>query len=100
MPDQGGPFWHVFYVQMCPLQRPLKWESVATFPSPASKSFAFRVVSGQTLELVIAQFWSSGIGSHDTASVDFEVTEFVFLRWICFHLLYLELDIINWKTFL
>ncbi|XP_057446180.1 tripeptidyl-peptidase 2-like isoform X2 [Lotus japonicus] len=60
-------------VQMCPLQRPLKWESVATFPSPASKSFAFRVVSGQTLELVIAQFWSSGIGSHDTASVDFEV---------------------------
>ncbi|KAJ1399212.1 Tripeptidyl-peptidase II domain [Sesbania bispinosa] len=60
-------------VQICPLQRPLKWENVVTFPSPAAKSFAFRVVSGQTLELVIAQFWSSGIGSHETASVDFEV---------------------------
>ncbi|KAK7270859.1 hypothetical protein RJT34_26343 [Clitoria ternatea] len=60
-------------VQLCPLHRPLKWESVVTFPSPAAKSFTFKVVSGQTLELVIAQFWSSGIGSHETASVDFEV---------------------------
>lgn len=55
------------------MQRPLKWENVVTFASPAAKSFAFRVVSGQTLELVIAQFWASGIGSHGTASVDFEV---------------------------
>ncbi|XP_054787399.1 tripeptidyl-peptidase 2 isoform X2 [Prosopis cineraria] len=60
-------------VQICPLQRPLKWESVATFSSPASKSFVFKVVGGQTLELVISQFWSSGIGSHETTSVDFEV---------------------------
>ncbi|XP_061350960.1 tripeptidyl-peptidase 2 isoform X2 [Gastrolobium bilobum] len=60
-------------VQICPLQRPLKWEKVETFASPGAKSFAFSVVSGQTLELVIAQFWSSGIGSHETASVDFEV---------------------------
>ncbi|KAK7380315.1 hypothetical protein VNO78_32823 [Psophocarpus tetragonolobus] len=60
-------------LQLCPLRRPLKWETSVTFPSPASKSFAFKVVSGQTLELVISQFWSSGIGSHETASVDFEV---------------------------
>ena len=60
-------------VQMCPLQRPLKWEKVVTFASSGVKSFAFRVISGQTLELVISQFWSSGIGSHETASVDFEV---------------------------
>lgn len=67
---------HILY-QLCPLQRPLKWETAVTFPSPAAKSFAFRVVSGQTLELVISQFWSSGIGSPETASVDFEVTEFL-----------------------
>ncbi|KAJ7974178.1 tripeptidyl-peptidase 2-like [Quillaja saponaria] len=60
-------------VQICPLQRPLKWESVVTFPSPAAKSFSFSVVGGQTLELTIAQFWSSGIGSHETTSVDFEI---------------------------
>ena len=60
---------------MCPLQRPLKWEKVVTFASSGAKSFAFMVISGQTLEIVIAQFWSSGIGSHETASVNFEVTE-------------------------
>ncbi|KAG5100334.1 hypothetical protein JHK82_045386 [Glycine max] len=65
--------FYVDAVQLCPLRRPLKWESSVNFPSPAAKSFAFRVVSGQTLELVISQFWSSGIGSHETASVDFEV---------------------------
>ncbi|KAK7315056.1 hypothetical protein VNO77_33588 [Canavalia gladiata] len=65
--------FYVDVVQICPLKRPLKWETAATFPSPSAKSFAFSVVSGQTLELVISQFWSSGIGSHDTASVDFEV---------------------------
>lgn len=46
-----------------------------TFSSPGAKSFSFRVVGGQTLELVIAQFWSSGIGSHGTTSVDLEVIE-------------------------
>ncbi|KAK7343691.1 hypothetical protein VNO77_12634 [Canavalia gladiata] len=60
-------------VQICPLQRPFKWRTVITFSSPAAKSFTFRVVGGQTLELVIAQFWSSGIGSHVTTSVDLEV---------------------------
>lgn len=48
-----------------------------TFSSPAAKSFTFRVVGGQTLELVIAQFWSSGIGSHATTKVDLEVTGFM-----------------------
>lgn len=60
-------------VQICPLQRPKKWESVVTFSSPAAKSFAFPVVGGQTMELAIAQFWSSGIGSHETTIVEFEV---------------------------
>ncbi|KAL5567987.1 hypothetical protein UlMin_024562 [Ulmus minor] len=61
-------------VQLCPLQRPLKWESVVTFSSPSAKSFSFSVVGGQTMELAIAQFWSSGIGSHETTIVDFEIT--------------------------
>ncbi|XP_075649197.1 tripeptidyl-peptidase 2 isoform X1 [Castanea sativa] len=60
-------------VQICPLQRPQKWESVVTFSSPAAKSFAFPVVGGQTMELAIAQFWSSGIGSHESTIVEFEV---------------------------
>ncbi|KAJ6386456.1 hypothetical protein OIU78_016376 [Salix suchowensis] len=60
-------------VQICPLQRPLKWESVVTFSSPTAKSFAFPVVGGQTMELAVAQFWSSGIGSHETTIVDFEI---------------------------
>ncbi|KAL1319371.1 tripeptidyl-peptidase 2 isoform X1 [Arachis ipaensis] len=65
--------FYVDAVQICPLQRPLSWEKVVSFPSPATKTFAFKVVSGQTLELVISQFWSSGIGSDETAIVDFEV---------------------------
>ncbi|XP_009617650.1 tripeptidyl-peptidase 2 [Nicotiana tomentosiformis] len=60
-------------VQLSPLQRPIKWESVATFSSPSSKSFAFRVEGGRTMELAVAQFWSSGIGSHETTIVDFEI---------------------------
>ncbi|KAK9178803.1 hypothetical protein WN943_027997 [Citrus x changshan-huyou] len=60
-------------VQVCPLQRPLKWENVVTFSSPVSKNFAFPVVGGQTMELAIAQFWSSGMGSHETTIVDFEI---------------------------
>ncbi|KAL7146324.1 hypothetical protein ABFS83_06G033000 [Erythranthe nasuta] len=60
-------------VQISPLQRPIKWESVATFSSPSSKSFSFAVEGGRTMELAIAQFWSSGVGSHDTTSVDFEI---------------------------
>ncbi|XLS97842.1 hypothetical protein HN51_040577 [Arachis hypogaea] len=66
-------------VQICPLHRPLTWRSVMTFSSPAAKSFAFKVVGGQTLELVIAQFWSSGIGSQETPSVDLKVIQFIFV---------------------
>ncbi|KAK9291310.1 hypothetical protein L1049_019255 [Liquidambar formosana] len=60
-------------VQICPLRRPMKWESVVTFSSPAAKSFTFPVEGGQTMELAIAQFWSSGIGSNETTVVDFEI---------------------------
>ncbi|KAL9317577.1 hypothetical protein ACSQ67_014094 [Phaseolus vulgaris] len=63
----------VHTVQICPLRRPFARRNVITFSSPATKSFTFRVVGGQTLELVIAQFWSSGIGSHETTRVDLEV---------------------------
>ncbi|KAJ3680504.1 hypothetical protein LUZ60_016782 [Juncus effusus] len=65
-----------FYIdtlQLCPLKRPVKWESVVTFPSPSLKCFTFSVQPGLTLELAIAQFWSSGMGSHESTSVDFEV---------------------------
>ncbi|XP_022724563.1 tripeptidyl-peptidase 2-like isoform X2 [Durio zibethinus] len=65
--------FYVDTVQICPLRRPIKWESVVTFSSPTAKSFAFPVVSGQTMELAIAQFWSSGMGSHETTIVDFEI---------------------------
>ncbi|KAK7270488.1 hypothetical protein RIF29_23667 [Crotalaria pallida] len=65
--------FYVDTVQISPLQRPLKRRNVVALSSPATKSFTFRVVGGQTLELVIAQFWSSGIGSHETASVDLEL---------------------------
>ncbi|XP_047168815.1 tripeptidyl-peptidase 2-like isoform X2 [Vigna umbellata] len=63
----------VHTVQICPLRRPIARRNVITFSSPAAKSFTFSVVGGQTLELVIAQFWSSGIGSHETTRVDLEV---------------------------
>lgn len=66
--------FYIDAVQISPLQRPMKWETVATYSSPSSKSFAFGVEGGLTLELAIAQFWSSGIGSHGPALVDFEIT--------------------------
>ncbi|PKA45566.1 tripeptidyl-peptidase II [Apostasia shenzhenica] len=61
-------------VQIFPLKRPIKWESVVTFSSPSLKSFVIPVKGGITMELTIAQFWSSGIGSHESTHVDFEIT--------------------------
>lgn len=43
------------------------------FSSPSVKSFAFPVKGGFAMELTVAQFWSSGIGSHEATLVDFEV---------------------------
>uniref|UniRef100_A0A0E0CPF6 tripeptidyl-peptidase II n=1 Tax=Oryza meridionalis TaxID=40149 RepID=A0A0E0CPF6_9ORYZ len=60
-------------VQICPLKRPIKWEAVVTFSSPSLKNFSFPVEDGLTLELSIAQFWSSGIASHEPTCVDFEI---------------------------
>ncbi|KAK1260823.1 hypothetical protein QJS04_geneDACA001995 [Acorus gramineus] len=60
-------------VQICPLRRPIKWESVVTFSSPSLKSFSFPVKGGLMMELVIAQFWSSGVGSHEATVVNFEI---------------------------
>lgn len=44
-----------------------------TFSSPSFKSFTFPVQGGLIMELAVAQFWSSGIGSHESTIVDFEV---------------------------
>ncbi|KAG0483011.1 hypothetical protein HPP92_011095 [Vanilla planifolia] len=60
-------------VQVCPLKRPIKWDTVVTFPSPSMKSFVLPVKGGLTMELTIAQFWSSGIGSHESTHVNFEI---------------------------
>ncbi|KAJ4953481.1 hypothetical protein NE237_030313 [Protea cynaroides] len=62
----------VFRDQIFPLKRPIKWENVVTFSSHTARSFAFPVHGGQTMELAIAQFWSSGIRSHETTIVDFK----------------------------
>jgi len=61
------------YLQLSPLKRPLKTENVVTFSSPSAQTFFFPLEGGQTIEFAIAQFWSSGIGSHETTIVDFEV---------------------------
>ncbi|KAL8138735.1 hypothetical protein V2J09_004736 [Rumex salicifolius] len=60
-------------VQISPLKRPIKWENVVTFSTPSTKTFAFKVDSGRTMELTIAQFWSSGRGIHEDVIVDFEI---------------------------
>ncbi|GAB2222014.1 hypothetical protein Drorol1_Dr00013211 [Drosera rotundifolia] len=60
-------------LQLSPLKRPGKWESVVTFSSPSAKVFSFQVEGGQTIELAVAQFWSSGRGSQQTTVVDFEI---------------------------
>lgn len=76
-------------MQLCPLQRPIKWESMVTFSSPAAKSFAFPVVGGHTMELAVAQFWSSGIGSNEATLVDFEVPYVFQCNIVMLHLLVL-----------
>ncbi|XP_071686212.1 tripeptidyl-peptidase 2 [Rutidosis leptorrhynchoides] len=65
--------FYIDVVQLSPLKRPITWESNPSFSSPSTKSFTFSVEGGRTMELVISQFWSSGIGSHETAVVDFEI---------------------------
>ncbi|KAJ7534838.1 hypothetical protein O6H91_12G006200 [Diphasiastrum complanatum] len=60
-------------VQLPPRDRPYVWESIATFSLPSSKSFTFVVKGGLTMELTIAQFWSSGSGSRVPASAEVEM---------------------------
>lgn len=60
-------------LQLSPLKRPIKTERVVTFSSPSAQTFFFPVEGGRTIELAVAQFWSSGVGSHETTMVDFEV---------------------------
>jgi hypothetical protein len=65
--------YYVNAVQLVSKQRPVVWSSFVTFQSPSSKSFAFPLIGGVTMELTIAQFWSSGSGSHIPANADIEV---------------------------
>ncbi|KAE9464869.1 hypothetical protein C3L33_03223, partial [Rhododendron williamsianum] len=65
--------FYIDSVQISPLQRPMKWEGAIIFSSPSAKTFSFPVEGGRTMELAIAQFWSSGIGSQETTVVDFEI---------------------------
>ncbi|KAF0915843.1 hypothetical protein E2562_039168 [Oryza meyeriana var. granulata] len=60
-------------VQISPLKRPIHWGPAVTFSSPSLKNFSFPVEGGLTLELSIAQFWSSGIASHEPTCIDFEI---------------------------
>ncbi|XP_021765110.1 tripeptidyl-peptidase 2-like [Chenopodium quinoa] len=60
-------------VQLSPLKRYMKTESVVTFSSPSAQTFSFAVEGGKTIELAIAQFWSSGTGSQELTTVDFEI---------------------------
>lgn len=65
----------------------MKWEAVVTFSSPSVKSFTFPVKGGLTMELAVAQFWSSGIGSHEATHVDFEVNQLAIFLLLCCMLL-------------
>ncbi|KNA22818.1 hypothetical protein SOVF_030530 [Spinacia oleracea] len=60
-------------VQLSPLKRYMKTESVVTFSSPSAQNFSFAVEGGRTIEFAVAQFWSSGVGSQETTTVDFEI---------------------------
>lgn len=55
-------------------------------PKQFTGALLFPVESGQTMELVVAQFWSSGIGSRETAIVDFEViyvhSQYIMSEWM------------------
>lgn len=59
--------------QIVPKTTPIVWSTLVNFQSPSSKSFAFPLIGGVTMELTIAQFWSSGNGSHLPATADIEV---------------------------
>ncbi|KAK1289335.1 hypothetical protein QJS10_CPB18g01565 [Acorus calamus] len=60
-------------VQICPLRKPIKWNKEVSFSSPSLKFFSFPVEGGLMMELAISQFWSSGIGSHESTMVNFKI---------------------------
>lgn len=65
--------YYVNAVQLVPKKRPIVWTSFVTFQSPLSKSFSFPFIGRVTMELTIAQFWSSGSGSHVPATAEIEI---------------------------
>ncbi len=66
-------FEHHLSLQLVPMKKPVVWERFVTFQGPSSMSFAFPLQGGLTMELTIAQFWSSGSGSQTVALADIEV---------------------------
>eukprot|EP00250_Pteridium_aquilinum_P012313 c20649_g1_i1 orf=679-4899(-) len=60
-------------VQLVQQKRPIVSESVFLLPGPSSKNFSFQVEGGLTMELTVAQFWSSGSGSQLPANVTVEI---------------------------
>ncbi|KAI5070002.1 hypothetical protein GOP47_0014345 [Adiantum capillus-veneris] len=60
-------------VQLAQQKRPVVSESTFVLPGPSTKDFSFRVQGGITMELTVAQFWSSGIGSHLPATATVEI---------------------------
>ncbi|KAG0562456.1 hypothetical protein M758_9G144800 [Ceratodon purpureus] len=65
--------FYVNAVQLIPKKRPVVWSSFVNFQAPSSKTFAFPLIGGVTMELTIAQFWSSGNGSHVPATAEIEI---------------------------
>eukprot|EP00249_Psilotum_nudum_P018372 c26772_g1_i1 orf=205-4470(+) len=60
-------------VQVLPMRRPVVWDNFVTFSGSSSKTFAFPIHGGVTMELTLAQFWTSGIASYVQATAELEV---------------------------
>ncbi|MCO5584273.1 hypothetical protein L7F22_038197 [Adiantum nelumboides] len=60
-------------VQLVQQKRPVVSESTFVLAGPSTKDFSFRVQGGITMELTVAQFWSSGSGSHLPANATVEI---------------------------
>ncbi|MCO5584159.1 hypothetical protein L7F22_038082 [Adiantum nelumboides] len=60
-------------VQLVQQKRPVVSESTFVLAGPSTKDFSFRVQGGITMELTVAQFWSSGSGSQLPANATVEI---------------------------
>lgn len=65
--------FYVNAVQLVSKKRPIVSDSSFVLPGPSFKSLTFCIEGGVTMELTVAQFWSSGIGSHAPAIMEIEI---------------------------